>query len=148
MIEVVPSTLVHARKLATNIRPKDQDEARALGMAPHKGLFYAYRHSLLRRTALVRGSVAAMWGVSGTPLGIVGRPYLVTGKLCDTVHPVAFAKVYIKELKGMRALFPVLENYVHSDYDGAVSMLELAGFTLSEPIDINGALFRRFSMVS
>lgn len=148
MIEVVPSTLAHARELARSIRPADQKEAEALGMAPHRALFYAFRHSVLRRTALVDGSVAAMWGVGGTPLGILGMPYLITGTVCDKVHPVIFAKIYIKELKGMKSLFPVLENYVHSDYTGAVSMLRIAGFELSDPIDINGASFRKFSMVS
>jgi hypothetical protein len=148
MIEVVPSTMAHARELAKSIREKDQIEARALGLVPHKALFYAYRHSVLRRTAVVDGSVAAMWGISGTPLGVVGQPYLITGTVCDKIHPVTFAKIYIKELKGMKSLFPVLENYVHSDYEGAVEMLRIAGFELSDPIDINGTSFRRFRMVS
>lgn len=148
MIEVVPSTLAHARELATNIRSKDQDEARALGMAPHRGLFYAYRHSLLRRTALVRGSVAAMWGVSGTPLGMVGQPYLITGELVNHVSPMSFVRIYRQEVKSFQSLFPILTGYVASDYHEAVRVLKIAGFSVSEPEDVNGNHFQRFHLCS
>ena len=147
-IEIVPSELRHVRELALSIREKDQDEARALGLAPHRGLHFAYTHATLRRTCLVDGSVAAMWGVCGTPLGIAGQPYLITGTVVNQISPVKFARIYIKEVESMRNLFPVLENYVHADYIGAVKMLQLAGFELSDKLIINGSDFYRFSMRS
>jgi hypothetical protein len=88
-----------------------------------------------------------MWGLYGTPLGMVGIPYLITGTACDSVNPVKFAKIYIKELKEMKSLFPVLENYVHAEHNKAVSMLELARFKLSEPVIINNEVFYRFTAV-
>ena len=147
-ITVIPSNIEHVKELEYDIREADKKEAEALGMSANKALFYSYKHALIRRTVLVDGRVAAMFGVCGSPLGVVGQIYLITGNVCDTVNPIRFAKVYMKELKALKSLFPVLENYVHSDHLGAVGMLKLAGFELSEPIDINGAKFQRFSMVS
>jgi len=89
-----------------------------------------------------------MWGVCGTPLGVAGQPYLITGTVVNQISPVKFARIYIKEVESMRNLFPVLENYVHADYIGAVKMLQLAGFELSDKLSINGSDFYRFSMRS
>lgn len=148
MITVLPSELWHVHELAEDMRQRDQEEAKGIGMDPKDALLYTFKHGLMRRTAFVGDTVAAMWGLGGTPLGVVGQPYLVTGRACDTVSPIRFAKIYIKELNSMKSLFPVLENYVHSDYEGAVRMLELAGFDLSEDIPINGTRFKRFTMIT
>jgi len=128
------------------MRENDKKEARALGLIPHHALFYAYKHACFRRTALVDGRVAAMWGVVGTPLGLVGQPYLITGTECDGVSPIAFAKVYLKELQAMARIFPILENYVDAEYTGAVGMLELAGFNLTEETTFHGHRFYKFTM--
>lgn len=147
-IQIVNSTLNHVKELSESIRQKDQEEAIALGLKPHRALFFSYKHAVLRRSCLVDGKVAAMWGVCGTPLGMRGQPYLITGEVSNTVSPIRFAKIYLKEVENMKSLFPVLENYVHSSYEGAVGMLRLAGFKLDEPIDIKGSKFQRFSMVN
>lgn len=148
MITVVPTTVDHVKELSTNIREKDRREAESLGFSPEKALFYSYKHGLVRRTVLVDDRVAAIFGVVGSPLGIIGQIYLITGEVCNSMSPIRFAKIYLKELQGLKNLFPVLENYVHSDYKGAVGMLRIAGFELSEPIEINGTTFQRFTMVN
>lgn len=146
MITLVPSELSHVRELSRTMRQNDKKEAQALGLIPHHALFYAYKHACFRRTALVDGRVAAMWGVVGTPLGLVGQPYLITGTECDKVSPVAFARIYINELQAMARIFPILENYVDAEYTGAVGMLELAGFTLSEEFVFHDHRFYKFTM--
>lgn len=130
------------------MRENDKKEARALGLIPHHALFYAYKHACFRRTALVDGKVAAMWGVVGTPLGLVGQPYLITGTECDKVSPLAFARIYINELGAMARIFPILENYVDNDYHEAIGMLEIAGFDVSKPVLYNNHLFRKFTLRS
>lgn len=147
-IEIVPSTVQHVRELSENIRIKDRREAEALGLKPNRALFYSYKHALVRHTLLIDDRVAAMWGLCGTPLGTVGQPYFVTGVDVEKLSPIRFARLYIRELNSLKNIFPVLENYVHSDYKGAVRMLRLAGFTLSEPVLINDNLFQRFTLVN
>lgn len=95
------------------------------------------------------GNVAAMWGLGGTIVGQVGQPYLITGVECEKVSPFAFARVYKQEVELMKTMFPTLENYVDSRYKGAVRMLKIAGFQLSEePVQVKptGALFYKFRM--
>ena len=143
-IEIKPSTLSDVRSF--EFREKDRQEAEKLGLDPKKGLFYAYQHAILRRTAFIDNVASAMWGVAGVPLGIIGQPYLVTGPLVEQISPIKFARIYKQEVEHMKQLIPRLENYVDFEYSEAVRLLKLAGFILEKPIRIGKqeALFSRF----
>lgn len=146
MIEIVESTLTHVRELRKSLREGDKQEVLAIGSNPDKAVYYSYKNSVYRRTALVNGKVAAMWGVGGTPLGNLGRPYLLTSTVSEEVSPLAFARVYISEVRKMQRLFPILENFVDAYYHGAIRMLRISGFTVDKPkiFGPGEALFRRF----
>lgn len=148
LVEILPSTAEHAKRLSMHLREADIREAKALGLYPHRGVFYAYRHACYRKTALVDGVVAAMWGLHGELLGQTGQPYLITGTAVEKISPIRFAKIYKQEVKIMKEFFPVLQNYVDASYTGAVRMLDIAGFDLSEKIIFNGHEFIVFKMVS
>ncbi len=146
-IEIVPSTMDHAKELAQTLRFADKQEAIAAGLVPDKALFHSFNSALYRKTGLVNGRVAAMWGISGSPLGVVGQPYLITGSYVEDISPIKFAKIYKQEVEEMKKYFSLLENYVDSTYKGAVRMLRIAGFELSEPFKTNtGFSFQKFSM--
>jgi hypothetical protein len=147
-IEIIPAVADHVRALGISMRAADQAEIRGFGLVPHRTLWVSYRHSLMRRTALVDGEVAAMWGVTGAPLGRAGRPWLLTGPACDRVSPIRFARIYRDEAVSMLGLFPALENIVDSSYYGAVRMLCLAGFTVHDPVPmgVDGKCYSRFEM--
>lgn len=144
-VDIVQSDLSHVRELSKSLRDGDQIEAISLGLAPHKALYYSYKQGLYRRTGLVDGKVAAMWGVAGTLLGLVGQPYLATGREVEKISPIRFARIYKKQTHIINQIFPILENYVDASYLGAVGMLRLAGFELSEPIQMLNGTFCRFS---
>lgn len=146
MVEIIPSVAAHCRLLDQTIRPEDLEEAIRLGLDPKKSTFYAYRRAVYRKTALVNGKVAAMWGVIGTPLGNHGVPYLITGTEALKVSPMKFAKIYISELKTMNHLFPILQNYVDAQYKPAVRLLKIAGFTLEGPVMLNNFPFYKFTL--
>lgn len=149
-LEIVTATLDHVRQLAKTIRHKDKLEAERLGLEPHKGLFVAYRKSLFRKAAILDGEVIAMWGVAGTVLSPIGQPWLITGEGLNRLSPIRFARIYKNEVADMRAYFDTLSNYVDAEYKGAVRMLKIAGFSLSEPFPFgpNNSLFRMFTMVN
>lgn len=147
VIEIIPSTLKHARELSKTLRPEDKQEAIHFGLDPNKAAFYSFRRALYRLTAVVDGEVAAMWGVIGTPMSNIGRPYLITGTAVNKVSPLVFTRIYKQEVQNMMKLFPVLENYVDASYYSAVRMLKLIGFTISKPFEYNGNLFNKFSIV-
>ncbi len=147
MIEIVNSTIEHVRELSLTLREKDKQEAVAAGLVPSEALFYSFNSAIFRKTGLVNGHVAAMWGVSGNPLGILGQPYLITGEYVNDISPIRFAKIYKQEVDQMKRYFSVLENYVDASYTGAVRMLKITGFDLSEPFKTNtGYSFQKFSM--
>lgn len=147
-IEIVDSVGKHAKELAKTLRIKDRIEAESMGLNPEQATFYAYRWALWKRTALVDGKVAAMWGLHGSLLGHSARPYLITGEAVNLVSPIKFARVYTKEVQIMKQMFPVLENYVDLKYEESVRMLRIAGFTIKEPELLNGHLFSKFEMRS
>lgn len=146
MIEILNCTNKDIRDIAKILRRQDEEEVLGLGMAPLKACFYAYRNSVYRKTGFINGGIAACWGVSGTPLSLVGRPWLVTTDKVYDIPPIKFAKIYKKEALNMLRLFPVLENYVDARYLGAVRMLEIAGFVLKEQVVFNTVPFIRFEM--
>lgn len=144
-INIVPSTVAHVRELQKSLRSEDRLELEALGLNPSHSIFSSYRKSILRKTCLVNGKVGAMWGVSGTPLSLTGQPYLITGEPVLEMSFLRFARIYKQEVLEMSRLFPLLENYVHSNYHGAVRLLKMSGFIISKPVYINGNMFRKFS---
>ena len=145
-LDVRISVLGDVEKLSCSMRQKDRKEAEALGMSAEKALYLTFKHALLRRTAYLGDDIVAMWGVSGTPLSLVGRPYLVTSEVSYKIHPITFCKIYKKEVSSMNSLFPVLENYVDARYTEAVRLLKIVGFELS-PQKINGNDFYKFKKV-
>lgn len=147
MIQIVPSTLRHVTELSETMNDLDKKEIVSLGMTPRKALFYSYKFSLMRRTAVIDGGVAAMWGVFGVPMGITGQPYLLTSPLVRTIPVRKFVSIYKNEVQQMKKLFPVLENYVDASYEGAIRMLRIAGFSL-ESVTLNDKSFYKFRMVA
>lgn len=147
-IEIVDSTPKHTRELGKTLREEDKKEAERLGLDPAKAVFYAYRQASYRKTALIDNKVAAVWGVAGTPLGFTGRPYLITGTEVDKISPIKFARIYLEEVKKMRKLFPILENYVDASYLGAVRMLRIAGFKFNRTLSLGENKFYIFTMES
>lgn len=73
------------------------------------------------------------WGTSGSMMGRVGMPWFITGKKAREIPPIIFARMYLSEAKKTLDIFPVLENWVDSRYDGAIRLLKLAGFHIDEP---------------
>lgn len=148
MIEVVQATPAHVRSLCRTLREGDRKEITCAGLRPFRVILHSYRQSVIRKTALIDGEVAAMWGCAGTLLCDKGEPWLITGQAAVKLHPVKFAALYRKEVQAMLRIFPRLVNKVDADYNQAIRLLEIAGFKLGnpEPVGRDGALFRTFSI--
>lgn len=146
-VEIVTSLSLHALELSKTLREKDKREVLGLGVTPRKALFYSYRHAILRRTALIDDEVAAMWGVAGTPLGMTGTPYLLTSPLVERITPREFVRIYREQLKDMKNLFPILENYVDASYTEAVRLLLLSGFEIKESKIMNDMKFHKMRLI-
>lgn len=147
-VEIVPATLAYAARIGNNLREADRIEVERVGLLARRAVKSSFRASVWSRVALVDGVPAAIWGITGSFLGEVGRPWLLTTPDAKKISPLAFARIYRGEVVRMLASFQKLENAVDASYTGAVRLLELTGFTLSEPFPFgeSGAMFRLFQM--
>lgn len=145
--EIVPSEAKHVAMLDAGMRAGDRLEITCLGIGVRKALYRSYRDSVMRKTAFIDGEIAAMWGCGGNMLGGHGNPWLLTASPVERI-PLSFAKVAKREAFEMIEMFPKLSGYVLASYEQACGLLELIGFTLSEPFPFgrNGAPFRRYTM--
>jgi len=67
-------------------------------------------------------------------LGQVGTPWLLTSDAVKNISPLKFTRIYQQEVGKMKRLFPVLENYVDAEYNGAIRLLKIVGFELGEAV--------------
>ncbi len=78
---------------------------------------------------------------------MTGVPYLITNEKIHNMSPLRFVRTYVKELNRMKELFPVLENYVDSDYKESIRMLHMTGFKFVQEINLpNGKMYYKFRM--
>ena len=147
-VVIVPTIASHISSIKTDLRPKDQAEILRFGISIQHALWRSYRQSVLRKTALIDGRVAAVWGVCGTFMGEVGIPWLMTTPAVKKVSPLKFARIYQSEVLDMLKIFPSLVNYVDSEYTSAIRLLDIIGFDIDdpEPFGRNNAKYRRFSL--
>lgn len=145
--QIVPATIAHVYALAATMRREDAAEATELCRQPKEFLRRSFRYSLVVKTALIDGEVAAMFGMTGDLLLPHGSPWLVTTAAVERV-PVAFVREGKQALAEMRGLKPVLENFVAASYTRAVRFVAVLGFEIDapQPLGPKGALFHRFHL--
>lgn len=148
MVEIVDSLPSHVAQLKGNLRPEDIKEVLRLGVSVERALWRSYKESLIRKTALIDGRVAAMWGAKGGVMAKEGMVWLLTSPDVKKVSPLQFARIYQEQVYNMLKIFPILENYVDASYSSAIRLLEIIGFTVyePEPVGKDGAMFCRFSI--
>jgi hypothetical protein len=134
--------------MKNNLRTGDVQEVMSFGISPERALWQSYRKSMIRKTVLIDGQPAAMFGMAGVTMGETGVPFLLTTPLVEKVSPLRFARIFQEEVLKMLEVFPRLVNYVDSSYDKATRLLDIVGFTLSEPepYGVQGVKFQRFEM--
>lgn len=145
-VVICPATAGHIRELARTLREKDRAEIESYGFSCAKGLWRSFRRGAFNKTALIDNAVAASWGCGGELMGTVGIPWLLTTPKVYRVSPLRFARLYQNEVRAMLNLFPRLENYVAVDYEEAIRLLSVVGFTIGEPERYGNGMFRKFSM--
>ncbi len=145
-IEIIPATLAHMQEIGRIMNDEDRREIEDAGLKSHRALWRGWKNSLMRYTAIVDGQIAACWGVEGGMMGGVGVPWLVTSRKAREISPHIFARIYRAEVRKMLEMYDTLVNYVDARYDGAVRMLQVAGFSVDEPKPLYKLrrMYRRF----
>jgi hypothetical protein len=146
---VVEASRAHALALAPVMRRADREEVwAAAGLRPLAALERSLDASCLAWTWLVDGRPACMFGLATASLmSGIGEPWMLTSELILS-HQTAFLRHYRPFLAEMRALFPVLTNWVDARYIASIKWLQWMGFEIhaAEPYGPFGMLFHRFDM--
>src|SRR5471032_1016152 len=113
--------MAHAE--AIDLRSGDAREIEALGLALPEAFEMSMSRAVWAEAYLLDGAVAALVGVSvQSVLGGEGVPWLITGTPVDRCK-----RDFLRLTKGgvarMRRQFPVLTNFVHSEYLQSVRCL-------------------------
>lgn len=131
--QIVLTDRTHVAALGANLRDGDLSEVQAAGMTGQRALWRSYRAAYYTSTAVVDGEVAAIWGVGGSPMGRIGRPWLLTSPVVERVR-LAFLREARFEVGKMLAIYPEMRGFVDSRYKGALRLLQALGFDLSSPM--------------
>lgn len=147
-VSIVPTVGAHIAALKANLRPEDEAEILRFGITVQKALWYSYRNSLVRKTALIDGVVAACWGIHGVFMGTTGVPWLITSPEVKRISPLRFARIYQQEVLSMLNMFSKLENYVDPAYTSAIRLLEIIDFEVGDPETLRGVSVRKFTRMA
>jgi ribosomal protein S18 acetylase RimI-like enzyme len=145
-LEIVPATRAHAERI--ELRPGDAREVAALGKSKVEALCASMERSLWTDAYLVDGEVAAILGFGLTALvGGEATLWMLSGTPVDR-HRKLFLRLTRQRLAEVRREWPVLVDYVHADYAGAIRWLRWLGFTIEPPVPYGpfGAPFCRASI--
>lgn len=145
--EIVIATSDHVRAIAGRLRPGDAAEVEAAAWSQQRALWQSKRSATIAKTMLVGNGVAAIWGMHGSPLIGVGRPWLLTSPLVERVK-IGFVREVKAEMRSFLSICPELHGMVDARYHQAVRLLEHLGFELSdpEPWGPHGIPFRDYVM--
>lgn len=145
-IKIIDSETWHVTLLRQNLRKDDANEILRFGISIERALWRSYRASVIRKTIFIDDKIAAMYGCMGSFLSDSGIPWLITTQEVYKVSPLKFTRIYQQNVEEMLRVFQSLENYVDSEYHAAIRMLDIVGFTISEPEEYGAkrSLYRKF----
>lgn len=142
-ITIVDTAPYHLREMAQTMQADSANTAKKMGLTPLKALWSSYRQSLICKSAFIDGKLAAIWGISGSMFGEIGKPWLVLTPETQQ-HPMRVAFRYKKEINKMLNMFPILEEWVPETNEKSIKMLELMGFKVSKnTVKIGDEVFRK-----
>jgi|SRR5215471_10905680 len=134
-------------RLCGTLRYDDLMEITCFGARPFVVIRKCYKQSHYKRTALVEGRIAAMWGLGGVMLGSKGEPWLLTAPAIERA-PISFVREARVEVARLCSMSRHLEGFCAASYSRAHRLLRILGFTVSEPFVHKGASMVRYSMDS
>ena len=143
--QIVDATPAHIRELAENLREEDRLECELDGISARRAIWRSYRASMLRRTVLVDGKVAGMWGMGGNLLDTVGHPWMMTSPAIETIR-FSFYKEAQREVYAMLQMKPRLLMYVAAFHSKALRFWKSQGFYVGKPEPLGETLWCRIEL--
>ena len=144
-ISIIPTTVEHIRQIAGNLREDDLREIEKWGAPPFKAIWRSYKSSKICRSGFVNGEIVAIWGISGSLLGIVANPWLITSKAADE-YPFVFTMIYRREISEMLKSYQLLETFCDTAYTKSLKLMRIIGFKEREFVPAHNGLLVRLEI--
>lgn len=150
--KIIPAEYDHIPWIAEHIREADRREMWNYAMLkPLAALARSLSVSEIAYTGFIDDEPVCMLGVARSGiLSNVGRPWLI-GTTKIEKHQILFLRKCKPVIEEMKALFPVMENYIAPDNTKAIRWLKWLKFEFDkEPVSIGplNKKFTRFRMVT
>lgn len=125
----------------------DRAEIEGWGLTVRHLLNFLYRESSLKRTALVDGEVAAVWGTQGSMVSEDAQPWLFTTPAVERAR-MAFFRETRREVAEMLRTRKRLRSYTLASYEQSIRFFTALGFTFGppEPVGKGGTLYRLMTL--
>ena len=148
-IKIIPARFSHIRPIAERMRQADRDEVfAASGRSPVGALLFSLKRSSMVWTAIVDGRPEVMFGVGDLNiLAGVGAPWLLGTDAVERNY-VAFLRGSVEWRDQLLRDYSTLRNFVDERNRVSIRWLRWLGFTISDPIILQGNAFRLFEMRS
>lgn len=146
-VQIVSARPEHIRTIAKRMRKADREEVAAIsGKTPGAALCYSLRKSTIAWTAIVDGRPELIWGVADLNiLSRVGAPWLLGTDVVE-IHFREFLRRSVWWRGQLLQRYAVLRNFVDDRNAVSIRWLKWLGFTMTEPVDLNGHKFRLFEL--
>ncbi|WP_421930037.1 hypothetical protein [Nitratireductor rhodophyticola] len=148
-IRVVPASAEHIGTIAKRMRRQDRDEVMAAsGKMPREALEFSLLKSTIAYTGTVDGRPEVMFGAGDINiLNGIAAPWLLGTKAVER-HHVAFLRHSVEWRDQLLRRYSILRNFVDDRNHVSIRWLRWLGFTLSDPVMMNGHAFRLFELRS
>jgi hypothetical protein len=130
-IAITDTVPIHLRIMSNAMREENIETARQFGIQPLKALWKNYRSSLICKSVFINDNLCAIFGILGSMCGEVGRPWICMTPETEE-YPMRIAFRFKAELRKMKEMFPVLEDYIDETNEKSLRFMELMGFKISK----------------
>lgn len=143
VVEIRRAVMADIPLVSEALRDAERKAVAETGRSVEEVVRYCFANSSRRRTALVDGEIAAMWGCGGPLLGTYGEPWLFATKAIERA-PMTAVKVARRELDAMGRMFPVLSGILYRADARACRFAERMGLRITQDY---GDAFVRYARV-
>lgn len=147
--KAIPACESHIDTIASRMRQADVNEVWASSRyTPEDALRMSLRKSAIARTGTINGVPEVMLGVGDlNVLAGVGAPWLLGTDAVET-HAREFLRGSIAWRNQLLERYSTLRNFVDARNTASLRWLRWLGFTVFDPIEINGYEFHLFELRS
>ena len=137
------TTKAHIEELESNLGEMDKVEIRCFGSNPKEALNGSVANSDVSLTVMSKDEkVMAIFGAGGQPeayIWMLGSPQV-------DLYSRHFLRHCRKWVWSLSELYGSVSNYIHAENFVCLKWLEWCGAVFSDPFNIDGELFRKFTI--